>query len=123
VTWGRLGLASVTALVCMACRGGGDYVAWTLVAALPDGVELSYDRMSVPLGVTFSARATLIHDGDDSTCVPTVTALDDRIIHVEPAERGGTVFTGASVGSTEIVVECSGISVSVPAKTTSDPTQ
>lgn len=90
-----------------ACGTSFDHVAYEPIGGVPDGVLLAPQSVTLPVGVSVAARVVAFKDnGDLMRCEPTLTSDDDTIMSIERADRGSTVFTGLSVGSTAILVHC-----------------
>jgi hypothetical protein len=89
------------------------------IGGIPDGVILQPQLVSLPEGASVAARVVAINgSGDTMGCEPTLTADDESIMSIEIADRGSTVFTGISPGSTAILVHCGSEDGSIPGRVT-----
>src|SRR5262245_8622525 len=94
-------------LALTACGTSFDHVAYEPIGGVPDGVHLEPHSVTLPVGVSVAARIVAFKDnGNLMRCEPTLMSDDDKIMSIERADRGSTVFTGVAVGDTTIFVHC-----------------
>ena len=102
----RLFVASSALAVC-ACGPGFDHLEYAPIGGVPSGVELDPTLVSVPVGESVAARVTAVNDeGSVMACEPTLVSANEKVMKVERADRGSTVFSGIAAGETAIAVHC-----------------
>lgn len=102
-------LAAASSLALCACAPGFDHLEYSPIGGVPGGVRLEPTLVSVPVGVSVAARVAAVNDeGSVMACEPTLVSDDEKIMKVERADRGSTVFSGIAAGETPIAVHCGG---------------